>query len=205
MKTLKLRYCNAVYEGVTSIEDSGFAFFHVLNFELADPRFADPRNKCLVYTVGPNGNRKRYPDDVPVLPSVEAWQQRMQLIGKNIARGVTLYNEFVKRQVGTSWSPLTVLRVSNVGGGMFLLRDDDGTPMISIAEHTKYFMSGLVLEFLKAPRFAVKRLEIMSNYPDGNIDPMTEGFMDFLVAGDTMDAKFGKTPLSTIQMSGHSR
>ena len=102
MKALKLRYCNAVYEDVTSIEDCGFAFFHILDFELADHRFANPRNKGLVYTAGPVGNKARYPSDVPVLPTVDAWCKRMQLLGRNIARSVKLYNEFVKRQVDTS-------------------------------------------------------------------------------------------------------
>merc|ERR1711976_235702 len=105
------------------IEDSGFAFFHILDFELADQRFANPRNKGLVYTVGPVGNKARYPNDVPFMPTVDAWLKRMQLTGRNIARSVMLYNEFVKRQGDTSWSSLTCLRVNNVGGGMFLLRD----------------------------------------------------------------------------------
>ena len=118
-------------------------FFHILDFELADHRFANPRNKGLVYTAGPVGNKARYPSDVPVLPTVDAWCKRMQLIGRNIARSVKLYNEFVKRQVDTSWSLLTCLRVNNVGGGAFLLRDDTGKPMLALDTHAKHFWLAL--------------------------------------------------------------
>jgi len=156
MDLLGLRYSNAVFDGVSSIEDSGFAFFHYYDLQAMHGDFCPQRNKGLVYAVGPNANKERYPDDVHIVPTMTAWKARMHLLGSNIATSVAMYNKSATAELQDS-NAVTVLRTAVVAGGMFMHSD------IDLPTHTAYFLSGL-LDVLHCPaESGVMRLELMSD------------------------------------------
>jgi len=174
MATLQLSYSNAVYDDVVELEDSGFAFFHVFEFEMAQEKYRHDRNKGLVYTVGPNGNKKRYPNDVWVQLTREQWEMRTRLTGRNVARCVKVYNEFAATM---SRPQLTVLRTPLVSGGMFMLKDGEENPLINLDEHARYYMQGIVEEVsnpLTLANSGIKRLEFMTPEPK-NPDAFKDG------------------------------
>ena len=137
MKELSVVYSNAVFRGITEIEDAGYAFTHVYDFTMAEEAYRHRRNRALVYTVAPNGNKARYPTDVHALPSVEAWMKRLELQGANCIFSVASYNRCLHRQKLPNLQPITVMRTALVGGGMFLLREE-GKPLkmlVKIDDH----------------------------------------------------------------------
>eukprot|EP00930_Biecheleria_cincta_P059091 TRINITY_DN44855_c0_g1_i1.p1 TRINITY_DN44855_c0_g1~~TRINITY_DN44855_c0_g1_i1.p1 ORF type:complete len:440 (+),score=76.52 TRINITY_DN44855_c0_g1_i1:78-1397(+) len=156
MGLLGLRYSNAVFDGVSSLEDSGFAFFHHYDLQALDGDFCPQRNKGLVYAVGPNANKERYPDDVHIIPTMTAWKERMRLLGSNIATAVAMYNKSATAEP-QDCKAVTVLRTAVVAGGMFMHSD------IDLPTHTAHFLSGL-LDVLHCPaESGVLRLELMSD------------------------------------------
>jgi len=163
MRDLSLVYSNAVFQDVASIEDCGMAFTHIHTFEMADPKYRHPRNKALVYTVGPNGNKPRYPNDVHVLPSVELWLKRMDLVGRNVVRSVALYNQHARTRSAASLQEITILRTPLIGGGAFLLRDeqDASKQLVQLDQHACAYEKGMVQEFLNAGDQGIRRIEFM--------------------------------------------
>jgi len=144
MQELGLAYSNAVYQGVSSVEDCGYAYTSVYNRDMTDPRYRHARNKAVVYTVGPNGNKQRYQSDVHVLPTPEAWHARTRLVGENVARSVAAYNALVARGRATGLLPITVMRTCLISGGAFMLRDLADKPIVTFKEHACSYQQGLL-------------------------------------------------------------
>jgi hypothetical protein len=163
MAELGVVYSNAVFEGVNSIEDSGFAFMHVYSFDMAEDKYRHQRNKAIVYTCGPNGNKARYPDDVHVRPSVQAWHERTRLVGQNVAKSVAAYNTFIEMHLPSSLLPVTILRTALISGGAFMLRDEANLAnlLVSFEDHACSYQQGLLQGLQRCPDAKLKRIEFM--------------------------------------------
>jgi len=163
MLELEVAYSNVVFKDVSSIEDSGFAFTHVYSFDMADAKYFHSRNKALVYTCGPNGNKARYPSDVHVQHSADAWYARMRLVGQNVATSIAAYNKFIVKQRTPGLLPITVLRTPLVAGGAFMLRDsaDPSKLLVSSEQHACSYQQGLLKGFVSAPNHGLRRIELM--------------------------------------------
>lgn len=186
MNQLQLVYSNAVFDGVTSIEDCGWACTHVFSelMRMADSRYQHPRNRALVYCVGPNGHRQRYPTDVHELPTVASWHERTELTGRNISRSVAAYN--TARLAPT----ITVLRTCLVSGGAFLLRDLATPPnlLVTLQEHAASYQSGLLQGCVES---GLRRVELMHTPgPAGD---------------DAFAASFRKSPDRSLTRAWNSR
>jgi len=153
MRDLGLIYSNAVFQDVSEIEDSGFAFAHVNSFEMAEEMKRHGRNRAIVYTVAPNGNKARYPNDVHEELSIEDWNTRMRLVGCNVMTSILAYNRFIAQEQPKDLMPITVARTSNVGGGAFML------PIVSIEDHARAYMHGLLDALETLPSHELKRVE----------------------------------------------